>query len=65
MWIAWFLATWAAFVALLILITIREDKEETKLLVQINRDLKDTLAVYPHESSSTGVETKKALSKVG
>ena len=79
MWIAWFLVTWITFMSLLILLTVHENREDARLLAQINDTLQSTLDVYPEAAgadewargwqdqpgSSTGVETAKVLTWVG
>ena len=79
MWIAWFLVTWITFMSLLVLLMVHENKEDARLLAQINDTLQSTLDVYPEEVgadewargwqdqpvSSTGVETEKVLTWVG
>ena len=45
MWIAWFLVTWITFMSLLILLTVHENREDARLLAQINDTLQSTLDV--------------------
>jgi hypothetical protein len=76
MWWVYFAVTWAAFMVLLVLTIVQEERKDAILRAQINTTLTDTLALYPdgpervprqscggaQPVSSTGVETEKVLS---
>ena len=48
----WFLVTWTTFMSLLILLTVHENREDARLLAQINDTLQSTLDVYPEAADA-------------
>ena len=75
----WFAVTWAAFMSLLVLTIIHENRRDAILRAQINCTLARTLDVYPERSeqaqqqlhgcaqsvSSSGTATWNGRAKVG
>ena len=49
MWWVTFVVSWAAFMSLLVLTIIHEDRKDAILRAQINTTLTSTLSLYPDE----------------
>ena len=49
LWWVWFAVTWTAFMSLLVLTIIHEDRKDAILRAQINTTLTSTLSLYPDE----------------